>query len=82
MVGKRNGNKSRVNGDGGVKTFWGTCFVCGDQGHKEDRCPIRKENDKKATVQPQRPSLAIAPSARVSTGARLRAPSSASSSVP
>ena len=81
-TGKRNGRKSRVNGDDGVKTFWGTCFVCGEQGRKKDRCTTRKESDKKATAQPQRSSLAIAPSAGVSTGARLRAPSSASSSVP
>ena len=33
------------------------------------------------TAQPHRSSLVIAPSAGVSTGARLRAPSSASSSV-
>ena len=80
-VGKRNGRKSRVNGDDGVKTFWGTCFVCGEQGHKKDRCPTRKESDKKATAQPQRSSSAITPSVGVLTGARLRAPSSASSSV-
>ena len=29
-VGKRNGSKSRVNGDDDVKPFWGTCFVCGE----------------------------------------------------
>ena len=81
-AGKRNGSKSRVNGDDGVKPFWGTCFVCGEQGHKQDRCPTRKEGDKKATAQLQRSSSAIAPSAGVSTGARLRGPSSASSSVP
>ena len=33
-AGKINGRKSRVNGDDGVKTFWGTCFVCGEQGHR------------------------------------------------
>ena len=75
---KRNGSKSRVNVDDGVKSFWGTSFVCGEQGHKKDRCPTNK----KATAQPQRSSSAIAPSAGISTGARLRAPSSASSSVP
>ena len=71
-----------MNGDDGVKTFWGTCFVCGEQGHKKDRCPTRKESDTKATAQPQRSSSAIAPSAGASTRARLRAPLSASSSVP
>ena len=81
-AGKRNGSKSRVNGDDGVKSFWGTYFVCGEQGHKKDRCPTRKERYKKTTAQPQRSSSAIAPSAGVSTGARLRALSSASSSVP
>ena len=30
-VGKRNGSKLRVNGNDGVKPFWGTCFVCGEQ---------------------------------------------------
>ena len=79
---KRNGSKTRVNVDDGVKTFWGTCFVCGEQGHKKDRCPTRTKSDKKATLQPQRSSSAIAPSAGISTGARLRAPSLASSSVP
>ena len=79
---KRNGSKTRVNVDDGVKTFWGTCFACGEQGHKKDRCPTRTESDKKATAQPQRSSSAIAPSAGISTGARLRAPSLASSSVP
>ena len=79
---KRNGSKTRVNVDDGVKTFWGTCFVCGEQGHKKDRCPTRTKSDKKATAQPQRSSSAIAPSAGISTGARLRAPSLASSSVP
>ena len=79
---KRNGSKTRVNVDDGVKTFWGTCFVCGEQGHKKDRCPTRTESDKKATAQPQRSSSAIAPSAGISTRARLRAPSLASSSVP
>ena len=74
-AGKRNGRKSRVNGDGGVKTFWDNCFLGGD------RCPTRKESDK-ATALPQRSSSAIVPSAGVSTGARLRTPSSASSSVP
>ena len=49
-AGKRNGSKSHVNGDDGVKTCWGTCFVCGEQGHKKDRCPTRKESDKKATA--------------------------------
>ena len=73
---KRNGSKTRVNVDDGVKTFWGTCFMCGD------RCLTRTESDTKATAQPQRPSSAIAPSAGVSVGARLRAPSLASSSVP
>ena len=81
-TGKRNGSKSRVNGDDGVKTFWSTCFVRGEQDHKKDRCPTRKESDKRATAQPQRSSLAIAHSAGVFTGARLRASSSASSSVP
>ena len=71
-----------MNGDEGVETFWDTCFVCEGQGHKKDRCPTCKENDKMATAQPQRSSSAIAPSAGISTGARLRAPSSASSSVP
>ena len=70
-----------MNGDGGVKTFWGTCFTCGEQGHKKNRCPTRKESDKKATAQPQRSSSAIAPPAGVSTGARFRAPSSASYST-
>ena len=79
---KRNGSKTRVNVDDGVKTYWGTCFVCGEQGHKKDRCPTRTKSDKKATAQPQRSSSAIAPSASISTGARLRAPSLASSSVP
>ena len=78
---KRNGSKSGVNVDG-VKTFWRTCFVCGEQGHKKDRCPTRTESGKKATAQPQRSSSAIAPSVGISTGAKLRAPSSASSSVP
>ena len=81
-AGKRNGSKSRVKGDDVVKMFWGTSFVCGKQGHKKDRCPTRKESDKKATVQPQRSCSAIAPSAYVSTGARLRAPLSPSGSVP
>ena len=81
-AGKRNGSKTRVNVDDNVKTFWDTCFVCGEQGRKKDRCPTRTESDKKATAQPQRSSSAIAPSAGVSTGARLRAPSLASSSVP
>ena len=71
-----------MNVDDGVKTYWGTCFVCGEQGHKKDRCPTRTKSDKKATAQPQRSSSAIAPSAGISTGARLRAPSLASSSVP
>ena len=53
-AGKRNGRKSCVNGDDGVKTFWRTCFVCGEQGHKEDRCPTRQESDNKVTAQPQR----------------------------
>ena len=79
---KRSGSKTRVNVDDGVKTFWGTCFVCGEQYHKKDRCPTRTESDKKATAQPQRSSSAIAPSAGISTGARLRAPSLATSSVP
>ena len=79
---KRNGSKTRVNVDDGVKTFWGTCFVCGEQSHKKDRCPTRTESDKKATAQSQRSSSAIGPSAGVSTGARLCAPSLASSSVP
>ena len=79
---KRNGSKTHVNVDDGVKTFWGTCFVCGEQGHEKDRCPTRTESDKKTTAQPQRSSSAIAPSAGVSNGARLRAPSLASSSVP
>ena len=56
--------------------------MCGEQGHKKDRCPTRTESDKKATAQPRRSSSAIAPSAGVSTGAKLRAPSLASSSVP
>ena len=47
---KRNGSKTRVNIDDGVKTFWGTCFVCGEQGHKMDRCPTRAGSDKKATA--------------------------------
>ena len=64
---KRNGSKTLVNVDDGVKTFWGTCFVCGEQGHKKDRCPARTESDKKATAQPQRSSTAIAPSAGIST---------------
>ena len=81
-AGKRNGSKSRVNGDDGVKTLWVACFLCGEQSHKKDRCLTRKKIDKKATAQPQGSSSAIAPSADVSTGARLRAPSSASSSVP
>ena len=25
---KRNERRLRVNGDDGLKTFWGTCFVC------------------------------------------------------
>ena len=33
-AGKRNERKSRVNGDDGAKIYWGTCFVCGRQGHK------------------------------------------------
>ena len=41
----------------------------------------RKDSDKKATAQPQRSSSAVAPSASVSTGVRLGAPSSVSSSV-
>ena len=56
--------------------------MCGEQGHKKDRCPTRTESGTKAIAQPQRSSSAIAPSAGVSTGARLRAPSLASSSVP
>ena len=36
-AGKRNGSKPRVNDNHGVKTFWGTCFVYGEQGHKKDR---------------------------------------------
>ena len=71
-----------MNVDDGVKTFCGTCFVCGEQGDKKDRCPTRTESDKKMTAQPQRSSSATAPSAGISTGARLRAPSLASSSVP
>ena len=71
-----------MNGDDGVKTFWGTFFLCEKQGHKKDRCPSRKESDKKAIAQPQRSRSASVPSAGVSNGARLRAPSSASSSVP
>ena len=70
-----------MNDDDSVKTFWGICFVCGEQGHEKDRCPTRKENDKKVTAQLQRSNSAIAPSPGVSTGARLRALSSASSSV-
>ena len=81
-AGKRNGSKLRVNGDDVVMTFWCTSFVCGKQGHKEDRCPTRKESDKKATAQPQRSCSAIALSAGVSTGARLRPPLSASASAP
>ena len=81
-AGKRHGSKSRVNGDDGVKTFWGTCFVCGEQEHKKGRCPTCKESGKKVTAQPQRLSSDIAPSTGVSTGARLRDPSAASSSVP
>ncbi|CAM9753391.1 unnamed protein product, partial [Ascophyllum nodosum] len=34
-AGKRNGSKTSVNVDDGVKTFWSTCFVCGEQGHNE-----------------------------------------------
>ena len=79
---KGNRSKPRVNGDDGVKTFWGTFFVFGEQGHKKGRYPTRKDSDKKATAQPQRLSSAIAPSAGISTGAMLRVPSSASSSVP
>ena len=75
-------SKSRMNGDDGVKTFWGACFVCGEQDLKKDRCPTRKESDKKATAKSQRSGSGIAPSADISTGARFRAPSSASSSVP
>ena len=82
MVGKRNGSNSCVNGDHGVKTVWGICFVCGEQGRKKDHCPTRKESDKKVTAQPQRPSPVIAPSTGVLTGSRLSAPSSASSYVP
>ena len=70
-----------MNDSDGVTTFWGTFFVCGEQGHKKDRCPTPKESYKKATAQLQRSSLTIAPSAGVSTGARLCAPSSTSSSV-
>ena len=81
-AGKRNESKSRVNCDDGVKTFWGTCFVCGEQGHKKDRCSTRKESDKKVTAQRQRSCSAIASSAGVLTGARVRAPSSTSPSVP
>ena len=58
------------------------CFVCGEQGHEKERCPTGMESDKKASAQPQRSSSAITPSAGISTGARLRSPSSASSSVP
>ena len=71
-----------MNGDDCVKTLWGTCFVFGEQGHKKTRCPTRKESVSKATVQPQRSSSIFAPSAGVLTGARLRATSSAASSVP
>ena len=46
------------------------------------RKPTRKERDKKAIAQPQRSSSAIVPSAGVSTGAKLRASSSASSPIP
>ena len=42
---KRNGSKPGVNVDDGVKTFWGTCFVCGEQGHQKDRCPTRTKSD-------------------------------------
>ena len=79
---KRNGSKSRVNVDDGVKMFRGTCFVCGEQSHNKARCPTRTESDRKVTAHPQRSSSSIAPSAGISTGARLRALSSASSSVP
>ena len=65
---KRNGSKTRVNVDDGVKTFWGTCFVCGEQGHKKDYCLTRTESDKRATAQPQRSSSAVVPSAGISTG--------------
>lgn len=39
-AGRRNGRKSRVNGDNDVKMFWGTCFECWEKGQKEDYCPI------------------------------------------
>ena len=81
-AGKRNGRKSRVNGDDGVKTCWGICFMSGEQGHKKDHCPTRKDSDKKAAAKPRWSSSTIASSAGVSTGDRLRATSSASSSVP
>ena len=66
-AGKRNESKSRVNSDDRVKPFWGTCFVCGEQGHKKDRCPTRKESNDKATALLQRSSSAITPSAGVLT---------------
>ena len=81
-AGKRNGSKSCVNGDDGVKMFWAIYFVWGGQGLKNGRCPTRKESEKKATAQPQRLSSAIVPFTGVSARARLRAPSPASSSVP
>ena len=51
-------------------------------GNNKDRYPTRTESGKKATAQPQRSSRAIAPSAGVSTGARLHAPSLALSAIP
>ena len=49
-AGRRRGSKSRVNGDDGVNTFWGTCFVCGEQAQKKKHHPTRKESYKKATA--------------------------------
>ena len=56
--------------------------MCGEQGHKKGRCLTRQESDTKVTAQPQRSSSFIARTAGIFTGPRLRAPSSASSSVP
>lgn len=45
-AGGMNGSKVGMNGD--AKTVWGTCFECGEQDHKNDRCPSLKRGDKMA----------------------------------
>lgn len=41
---------SRLNGDGGVHTFWGTCFELGEKGGKKDRFPTLRVSHTKATA--------------------------------